>query len=129
MCALRNAFALGYVVDCDVRRANGTLGLRTVVESQYPLAVVHGTVERSLDDLDPYLSSLSAEALEAGRQAAASARREDSARMRAVDASAWREVAEQTYHFYRCVGGGGGRGGGDNNQDKKSSFSACMGNQ
>ncbi len=50
---------------------------------------------------DGYLSELSDEALDAGRQAVASLRREAAARMRDSASAAWREVVEQTYHFYR----------------------------
>ena len=57
MSQMRDEMALGYVVGCDLRRANGTLGFRTVVESQYPMAVVHQTIEKSIDDLVGNISS------------------------------------------------------------------------
>ena len=43
---MRDSVALGYVVLCDLRCVNGTLGFRTVVESQYPMTLVHGTIEK-----------------------------------------------------------------------------------
>ncbi len=46
---------LGYVCNCDVRRTNGTLGFRIVVESQYPLQLVHDTVEEAIEVVGEWL--------------------------------------------------------------------------
>ena len=47
--AMKHVVQLGYVVCSDVRKVNGTLGFRVVVESQYPLSFVVDTVESALD--------------------------------------------------------------------------------
>lgn len=54
---MKNKVQLGYVVSCDIRKgeANMTLGLRITVESQYPLQIVHSTIEESLASLESFL--------------------------------------------------------------------------
>ena len=53
--------ALGYVVGCDIRKgnSNATIGFRIIVESHYPLPVVHSRMEEGLLSLDDFLFDMS----------------------------------------------------------------------
>ena len=80
---------------------NNTLGFRVIVESQYPLSLVHGAIASGLDDLGPFLSSLDEDTVALGREALAAAKTESVARMRDCAAAAWREVADSAFAFRR----------------------------
>ncbi len=100
--AMRHEVALGYVVDVDIRKNSSSLGLRTVVESQYPLSLVHDTIEGCLDKMEAYLDEeVSEEVLEAGKRAVVAQRQEERARMKEAGWEVWKEILQQTYHFYR----------------------------
>ena len=61
-------------------QVNNTIGFRVIVESQYPLPVVHGVIEKSLDDLGPFLASLDEDTVALGREALTAAKAESLAR-------------------------------------------------
>ena len=98
-------FISGYVVGCDIRKMNNTLGFRIIVESQYPLTIVYETIEKALSDLDSFLTyEVDPESLEQAKQAL-SAFKLESCQLRVRDraALAWKEILDGTYNFKRCV--------------------------
>ena len=100
--AMKHVVQLGYVVRCDVRKVNGTLGFRVVVESQYPLAFITDAVEAALDGLDDFLEEQAAtEGAVDVAKAALRANRDEEAERRFRDKAdaAWREIVDGTYVF------------------------------
>ena len=98
---MKQVVALGYVVGCDIRRMNGTLGFRIIVESQYPLKMVHDTIEQALADLEDYLEEMSEKTLQMAKQALIATKEEVKQRMRDCATILWREVLECSYNFRR----------------------------
>ena len=99
--AMKHVVQLGYVVCSDVRKVNGTLGFRVIVESQYPLSFVVDTVESALDGLDEFLT-LQAEAGVVDMTKAAlvgSSEEEAERRFRDNAITIWREILDGTYVF------------------------------
>lgn len=102
--SMRYMEALGYVVSCDIRRgnSNATIGLRIIVESHYPLAVVHSRIEESLLNLNDFLHDMTEEAFEMGKSALVIEKKENwNNRMIDRAVTIWREVADETYNFKR----------------------------
>ena len=95
--------ALGYVVGCDIRRgnSNATIGFRIIVESHYPLPVVHSRMEEGLLSLDDFLFDMSEETFQMGKSALIIGKRDKNTRMVDRAANLWREVADETYDFKR----------------------------
>ena len=99
--AMKHVVQLGYVVRCDVRKVNGTLGFRVVVESQYPLAFVTDAVEAALDGLDDFLEAQAATGAVDVARDALKASKDDEAERRFRDKAdaTWREIVDGTYVF------------------------------
>ena len=102
--SMRYIEALGYVVGCDIRQgnANTTIGLRITVESHYPLPVVHSRIEEGILSLDDFLSNMSEETFQMGKNARIISKREMwNNRMMDRAVGLWREIADETYYFNR----------------------------
>ena len=102
--SLRYIEALGYVVGCDIRQgnANTTIGLRITVESHYPLPVVHSRIEEGILGLEEFLRNMSEETFSMSKSARIIARQELwNNRMIDRAVALWREIADETYYFYR----------------------------
>jgi secreted Zn-dependent insulinase-like peptidase len=98
---MKSVVPLGYVVGCDLRKMNGTISFRVIVESQYPLPFVHATIEKSIAELGAYLSEADPCVLDMCKQTVLNAKQENSQRMRDSAALLWREISERTYDFGR----------------------------
>ena len=102
--SMRYMEALGYVVCCDMRQgnSNATIGFRIIVESHYPLPVVHSRIEESLLNLNDFLINMSEETFQMGKSARIISKREVwSNRMIDRAVAYWREIADETYDFNR----------------------------
>ena len=66
---MKHVVPLGYVVGCDIRKVNGRLGFRITVESQYPLSIVHKTIEDALEDIDDFLAKMETSEFEMSKAA------------------------------------------------------------
>ena len=99
--AMNHVVQLGYVVCCDIRKVNGTLGFRVVVESQYPLSFVIDTVESALDGLDEFLSDQADSGVVDMAKAALVGSNDEEAERRFRDNAnaTWREILDGTYVF------------------------------
>ena len=98
---MKHVVPLGYVVGCDIRKVNGRLGFRITVESQYPLSIVHKTIEDALEDIDDFLAKMETDEFEMSKAAVMSVKQESMVSMRDQAHTSWREIAEQSYHFAR----------------------------
>ena len=103
---LKHVVPLGYAINVDIRRINQTLGLRIIVESQYPLSVVYETINRGIDSLDEYLNELKEdpEILENIKKSIVLHKREQMSRMNDTANLVWREIADASYNFKRIDG-------------------------
>lgn len=99
--SMKYVVPLGYVVGCDIRRINNTLGFRIIVESQYPLTLVNETIEKSLADLNEYLESIDEETFQMSREALITCKLESHKRFRDKALSYWKEILDSSYHFRR----------------------------
>ena len=104
--SMRYMEALGYVVNCDIRKgnSNATTGFRIIVESHYPLAVVHSRIEESILSLNDYLfnDKMSVDTFEMGKSALIIGKKEFwNNRMVDRATALWREVSDETYCFDR----------------------------
>ena len=99
--AMKHVVQLGYVVCCDIRKVNGTLGFRVIVESQYPLSFVIDTVESALDGLDEFLSDQADTGVVDMAKAALVGSNDEEAERRFRDNAnaTWREILDGTYVF------------------------------
>ena len=95
--------ALGYVVACDIRKgnSNATIGFRIIVESHYPLAVVHSRIEESLLSLNDFLFEMSEETFQMGKSALIIGKKDKNNRLMDRAVNLWREIADETYDFKR----------------------------
>ncbi|CAB4059390.1 IDE [Lepeophtheirus salmonis] len=75
---LKHVVPLGYVVHCDIRSVNRTLGYRVLIESQYPLHFIYDTINQGLESLE-----------------------KNRIRMQDEAPALWKEIMEQTYDFRR----------------------------
>ena len=99
---IKQVMALGYVVNCDVRKVGGSHGFRIIVQSQYPLCVVHASIEDAVANLDEFLTTMAEESFEQQRSALVSNKLEASlSRMKDVANLLWLEIAESNYNFRR----------------------------
>ncbi len=99
--AMKTVVPLGYVVHCDLRKANGSLGFRITLESQYPLTVVHDSIEQAIDDLDDFLANFPEETFQMSKAAVVSVKKEMLASMLDHAQALWREIREETFNFDR----------------------------
>lgn len=77
------------------------IGFRIVVESQYPLATVHETIEQALEQIGDFLDDLTPETVERTKQAWIASKLETTSRMRDAAALWWKEILDATYNFSR----------------------------
>ena len=77
------------------------LGFRIIVESQYPLSVVHATIEESLEDLDDHLAKMEESQFSMSKAAVLSVKEDNMISMRDQAHACWREILDETYHFRR----------------------------
>lgn len=99
--AMKHVVPLGYVVGCDIRKVNGRLGFRITVESQYPLSIVHKTIEDALEDIDDFLAKMDPTDFEMSKAAVLSVKSQSRLTMRDSAHAFWREIFEESYHFAR----------------------------
>ena len=99
--ALKHVVHLGYVVGCDIRKIKDRLGFRIIVESQYPLSIVHKTIEDSLEDLDDFLAHMDENDFEMSKAAVISVKEDSRTSLRDQAHSLWREIIEEQYDFNR----------------------------
>ena len=99
--AMKHVVQLGYVVCCDIRKVNGTLGFRVIVESQYPLSFVIDTVESALDGLDQFLADQADSGVVDVAKAALAGSNDEEAERRFRDNAntTWREIIDGAYVF------------------------------
>ena len=99
---IKQVMALGYVVNCDVRKVGGSHGFRITVQSQYPLCVVHSSIEAAVSGLEEFLTALTEETFEQQRSGLVTNKLEASlSRMKDVANLLWLEIAESSYNFRR----------------------------
>lgn len=65
---------------------------RIVVQSQYPLKLVHDTIEQCLANVDSFLNMLTEEVLQNAKESLIGARLESRLRMREAAAKTWKEI-------------------------------------
>ena len=99
--SLKHVVHLGYVVGCDIRKIKDRLGFRIIVESQYPLCIVHKTIEDSLEDLDDFLAHMDEKDFEMSKAAVMSVKEDSRSTLRDQAQAYWKEIAEDTYDFAR----------------------------
>ena len=99
--SLKHVVHLGYVVGCDIRKIKDRLGFRIIVESQYPLCIVHKTIEDSLEDLDDFLAHMDEKDFEMSKAAVMSVKDDSRSTLRDQAQAYWKEIAEDTYDFAR----------------------------
>ena len=71
------------------------------MESQYPLTIVHKTIEDSLEDLDDYLAKMEESQFSMSKSAVISVKEDNMISMRDQAHALWREILDETYHFGR----------------------------
>jgi secreted Zn-dependent insulinase-like peptidase len=98
---MKHVVPLGYVVGCDIRKVNDSLGFRITVESQYPLMVVYRTIEEALEDLDDYLANMTLEDFDMSKNAVLSVKAESMTSLTDQAHALWREIQDETYDFDR----------------------------
>ncbi|XP_071749609.1 insulin-degrading enzyme isoform X2 [Lepeophtheirus salmonis] len=99
---LKHVVPLGYVVHCDIRSVNRTLGYRVLIESQYPLHFIYDTINQGLESLESFLNDCVGEELfNATRKSISIHKKENRIRMQDEAPALWKEIMEQTYDFRR----------------------------
>ena len=71
------------------------------MESQYPLTIVHKTIEDSLEDLDDFLAHMEEKDFEMSKSAVMSVKEDSRNSLRDHAQALWREIVEDTYDFNR----------------------------
>ena len=75
----------------------------SIVESQYPLSVVHKTIEDSLENLDDFLAHMDNKDFEMSKAAVMSVKEDIYYSLRDQGQALWREIVEDTYDFTRYI--------------------------
>ncbi|KAG7155866.1 Insulin-degrading enzyme-like [Homarus americanus] len=98
---LRTKEQLGYIVWCGIRRANGTQGLRVIVQGDRHPQYLDSRVEAFLHKMGENLEKLSEEDFLRHREALASRRLERPKKLSHLTANWWVEITSNQYHFDR----------------------------
>ena len=86
---------------CDIRKVNGSTGLRIYVESQFPPSTVNQAIEESLQEVDTFLNTINHQDFKIHINALKAAKMESHMKMGDYANMLWREVLEGTYDFRR----------------------------
>ena len=86
---------------CDIRKVNGSTGLRIYVESQFPPSTVNQAIEESLQEVDTFLNTINHQDFKIHINALKAAKMESHMKMGDYANMLWREVMEGTYDFRR----------------------------
>lgn len=98
---LRTKEQLGYIVWCGIRRANGTQGLRVIVQGDRHPEYLDSRIESFLYKMGENLEKLSEEDFVRHREALASRRLERPKKLSHLTANWWVEITSNQYHFDR----------------------------
>ncbi|XP_066956310.1 insulin-degrading enzyme [Macrobrachium rosenbergii] len=100
---LRTKEQLGYIVWSGVRRANGTQGLRVIVQGDRHPQYLDSRIEAFLHKIGERLESMSEEDFIRHREALASRRLERPKKLSHLTATWWAEIINNQYNFDRDV--------------------------
>nr|XP_045607622.1 insulin-degrading enzyme-like [Procambarus clarkii] len=100
---LRTKEQLGYIVWCGIRRANGTQGLRVIVQGDRHPEYLDSRIESFLHKMGENLEKLSEDDFLRHREALASRRLERPKKLSHLTANWWVEITSNQYHFDRDV--------------------------
>ncbi|XP_063610244.1 insulin-degrading enzyme-like isoform X2 [Penaeus indicus] len=98
---LRTKEQLGYIVWCGVRRANGTQGLRIIVQGDRHPQYLDSRIEAFLHKMGERLESISDEEFMRHRDALASRRLERPKKLAHLTSIWWAEITSNQYNFDR----------------------------
>lgn len=100
---LRTKEQLGYIVWCGIRRANGTQGLRVIVQGDRHPQYLDSRIEAFLNKMGGNLETLSEEDFLRHREALACRRLERPKKLSHLTANWWVEITSNQYNFDRDV--------------------------
>merc|ERR1711962_872943 len=98
---LRTKEQLGYIVWSGIRRANGTQGMRVIVQGDKHPKYLDSRIEAFLNKMGDYLEELSEEDFIKHREALANRRLEKPKKLAHLTATWWVEITSNQYHFDR----------------------------
>ncbi|XP_050730176.1 insulin-degrading enzyme-like isoform X1 [Eriocheir sinensis] len=98
---LRTKEQLGYIVWCGIRRANGTQGLRIIVQGDRHPEYLTSRIEAFLHKMGENLEKLPEEEFVRHREALASRRLERPKKLSHLTANWWAEITSNQYNFDR----------------------------
>ncbi|KAK3874449.1 hypothetical protein Pcinc_020613 [Petrolisthes cinctipes] len=100
---LRTKEQLGYIVWCGIRRANGTQGLRVIIQGDQHPQYLDSRIEAFLQKMGDTLENLSEEDLVRHREALACRRLERPKKLSHLTSNWWVEIMSNQYNFDRDV--------------------------
>ncbi|XP_045464651.1 insulin-degrading enzyme [Harmonia axyridis] len=98
---LRTKQQLGYIVFSGIRRSNGVLGLRIIVQSDKHPAYLDERIEEFLSSMKTYLISMEEDEFIRHQDALAAQRLEKPKQLASQTNLYWSEITAQQYHFNR----------------------------